>query len=122
LIVVKRRRGVMLMLDGMLRARVGLVGFVAFSLLLLAATGGVARSDSPGQQQARRHEYIYGAELMSPQEREAYRRELSRAPDEPKRAQIRKRQRERLHQRARERDVTLDDAGVVRGRNRGNRQ
>jgi len=30
----------------MLRARVGLVGFAAFSLLLLAASGGVARSDS----------------------------------------------------------------------------
>jgi hypothetical protein len=29
----------------MLRARVGLVGFAAFSLLLLAASGSVARSD-----------------------------------------------------------------------------
>ena len=55
---------------------------------------------------------------MSPQERDAYRREFSRAQSEPERARIRERQRKRLHQRARERDVTLDDAGVVRRRGR----
>jgi len=103
----------------MLRARVGLAGIAAFSLLLLTATGGVARSDSPTQPAERRYEYIYGAELMSPQERESYRRDLSRAQSEPERMQVRERQRKRLHRRARERDVTLDEAGVVRGRGRG---
>jgi uncharacterized membrane protein len=102
----------------MLRARVGLAGSVAFSLLLLTTAGGVARSDSSSAPRAPRYEYIYGAELMSPQEREAYRRELSRAQGEPERAQVRERQRKRLHQRAREHDVTLDASGVVRRRGR----
>jgi len=44
----------------MLRARVGLAGVAAFSLLLLAATGGVARSDSPAKSAKRRYAYIYG--------------------------------------------------------------
>jgi len=100
----------------MLRARVSLARLAAFSLLLLAAAGGVARSDSPAKSEAHRYEYIYGAELMSPDEREAYRRDLSRAKDEPQRTQLRERQRKRIHQRARDRDVTLDEAGVVRGR------
>ena len=100
----------------MLRARVSLARLAAFSLLLLAAAGGVARSDSSAQSEARHYEYIYGAELMSPDEREAYRRELSRAKSEPQRTQLRERQRKRVRQRARERDVTLDEAGVVRGR------
>lgn len=103
----------------MLRGRVGLAGFAGFSLLLLlAASGSAARSDSPSEPVERRYEYIYGAELMTPQEREAYRRELSRAQSEPERIQVRERQRKRLHRRASERDVTLDEAGVVRGRGR----
>ncbi|KPK05682.1 MAG: hypothetical protein AMJ64_11125 [Betaproteobacteria bacterium SG8_39] len=102
----------------MLRARVGLAGSVAFSLLLLATAGGVARSDSSSASHGPRYEYIYGAELMSAQERDAYRRELSRAQTEPERKQIRERQRKRLHRRAREREVTLDDAGVVQQRGR----
>lgn len=98
----------------MLRARVSLAGITAFSLLLLAATGGVARSDSSSEPVERRYEYIYGAELMSPQERDAYRRELTSAQNEPERVQVRERQRKRLHGRASERGVRLDDAGVVR--------
>jgi hypothetical protein len=46
LIVVKRRLASAPRLRFMLRARVGLVGYAAFSLLLLAASGGVARSVS----------------------------------------------------------------------------
>jgi len=99
----------------MLRAYAGFVGFVAFSLLL-AASGSVARSDSSERRDADRYEYIYGAELMSAQEREAYRREWARARSESERMRLRERQRERLHRRARERDVTLDDAGVVQHR------
>jgi hypothetical protein len=45
LIVVKNCFAPAPRLHFMLRARVGLAGFAAFSLLLLAASGGVARSD-----------------------------------------------------------------------------
>jgi hypothetical protein len=45
LIVVKHCFAPAPRLHFMLRARVGLAGFAAFSLLLLAASGGVARSD-----------------------------------------------------------------------------
>jgi len=46
LIGVKRRPRTKRNFGGMLRARVGLAGLAAFSLLLrLAASGGVARSD-----------------------------------------------------------------------------
>ncbi len=61
-------------------------------------------------------EYIYGAELMKPGERDAYRRELQKAPDDEAREAYRQRHRERLRERARQRGMTLDEKGIVRGR------
>lgn len=61
-----------------------------------------------------RRELIYGAELMTPQEREQYRREFSGAKDAPAQARVRAQQRQRLQERARERGVRLrDPEGVV---------
>lgn len=79
----------------------------------LVATPAVAAD--PAQQR----EYIYGAELMTAQEREAYRRRLSEAPTEEARAEHRKQHRQRLHKRAQQRGVPLDEQGVVRQQGRG---
>lgn len=59
-------------------------------------------------------EYIYGAELMTPKERDAYRANIERAGDETARQQYRQRHRERLQKRAGERRVELDEKGLVR--------
>ena len=80
-----------------------LLASVALALLLVAAT---ANADE--------REYIYGAELMSPKERDAYRRGLKDAPGDEARGQYRQRHRERLQQRAQQRGVQLDEKGIVR--------
>ena len=59
-------------------------------------------------------EYIYGAELMTPQERDAYRRGLQRAPEGSARDGYRRQHRERLQQRAQRRGQQLDERGIVR--------
>jgi len=66
-------------------------------------------------QQAPRRELIYGSQLMSPEEREQYRRDM-RAADEPAaQAKVRAQNRERMRERARKRGVELrDPEGVVR--------
>jgi len=66
--------------------------------------------------ETREHEYIYGAELMTPSERDAYRAGLERATEDEARAQYRKQHRERLRKRAGARGVELDDKGLVRRR------
>ena len=59
-------------------------------------------------------ELIYGAELMAPEEREAYRRAIERAGTKESEAQVRERHRERLRKRARDRGVELKEPhGVV---------
>ncbi len=69
---------------------------------------------------AEEREYIYGAELMTPKERDAYRQGLRQAPSDEARSQYRQRHRERLQQRAQQRGAELDEKGIVRGR-RGER-
>ena len=59
-------------------------------------------------------EYIYGAELMTPKERDVYRANIERAGDDKARQQYRQRHRERLQKRAGERRVDLDEKGLVR--------
>ena len=63
----------------------------------------------------------YGAELMTPREREAYRRDLDAAASDDARERFRERHRERLRERARERGATLDDRGIVERRGSGSR-
>ncbi len=81
---------------------------VCLSLFAIPTVAAVAAD--PAQQR----EYIYGAELMSAKERDAYRRGLSEAPSEEARAEQRKRHRQRLHKRAQQRGVPLDEQGVIR--------
>lgn len=64
--------------------------------------------------QADEREYIYGAELMSPAERDVYRRDLKKSTNDEARGQYRERHRERLQKRAQQRGVQLDERGIVR--------
>ena len=59
-------------------------------------------------------ELIYGAELMTPQEREQYRQRMRAANSPGKQAQLRDQQRERVRERARERGAELTPEGLVR--------
>ena len=60
-------------------------------------------------------ELIYGAELMSAQERETYRRSLAGAKKPPEQAGVRAQHRERIRERARQRGVELvEPEGVVK--------
>lgn len=68
---------------------------------------------------AEEREYIYGAELMSPKERDAYRQGLQSASDEETKGQYRQRHRERLQKRAQQRGVQLDEKGIVRRQGEG---
>ena len=60
-------------------------------------------------------EYIYGAELMTPQERDAYRQGLQQAPTYEASGQYRHRHRQQLQKRAQQRGKQLDEKGIVRG-------
>lgn len=71
----------------------------AFLLLGALAFGAAA--------QVPQRELIYGAELMSDEEREQYRRETREAKDEEARAAFSKRHRARIRERARERGAQL---------------
>jgi hypothetical protein len=60
-------------------------------------------------------ELIYGGELLSAAEREAYRRELAAAPDAAAEGQVRRQHRERVRQRAHQRGVELSEpSGTLR--------
>lgn len=76
-------------------------------LILFLSAAGAAAGAPP--------ELIYGAELMSAQEREAYRRDLAGAKKAPEQARVRERHRERIRERARQRGVELAEPdGIVR--------
>ena len=60
-------------------------------------------------------EYIYGAELMTSQERDAYRHGLQQAPTDEARGEYRQRHRQQLQKRAQQRGKQLDEKGIVRG-------
>lgn len=81
---------------------------LAAAICLLVA--GPVRADDPAQR-----EYIYGAELMTPAERERYRKEVAGAKGAEAQDRVRGQHRERMQQRARARGVRLDDKGVVVG-------
>ncbi len=66
-------------------------------------------------QAAEEREYIYGAELMTPKERDAYRQGLQQAPTDEARGEYRQRHRQQLQKRAQQRGKHLDEKGIVRG-------
>ena len=70
--------------------------------LLLAALAGAAIA-----QQAPPRELIYGAELMTREEREQYRKRIDEASGDDARARVRAQHRERVRERARQRGVAL---------------
>lgn len=75
--------------------------------LLLFASGWACAQPQP-------REYIYGAELMSAEEREQYRSDARAAKDDAARTQLRERHRARLRERARQRGVQLREPhGIV---------
>jgi hypothetical protein len=86
---------------------------VCVSLIAMPTVAAVAADP------AEKREYIYGAELMSAPERDAYRRGLGQAQSEEARAEHRKRHRQRLQKRAQQRGVPLDEQGVVLQQGRG---
>lgn len=66
------------------------------------------------QAQAPQRELIYGAELMTPEEREQYRKDSQAARDDAAGTGFRERHRTRLRERARERGVRLREPhGIV---------
>jgi hypothetical protein len=78
----------------------------AIAALLLCAVSAHA--------QPQQREYIYGAELMTPEEREQYRKDAQAAKDDRAKAGLRERHRVRLRERARERGVQLREPhGIV---------
>lgn len=79
--------------------------FLIAAVLCLASSVGFAEE----------REYIYGAELMTPKERDAYRQSLQQAPSDEARSDYRQRHRERLQKRAQQRGKQLDEKGIVRG-------
>jgi hypothetical protein len=62
---------------------------------------------------AEEREYIYGAELMTPKERDVYRRSIQQENNDEARDKLRQRHRERLQKRAQHRGKQLDDKGIV---------
>jgi hypothetical protein len=80
--------------------------FFLCALGLLASSTAVA-AEPPAR------ELIYGAELMAPEEREAYRREIERAESKEQEAKVRERHRERLRKRARDGGVELKEPGGI---------
>lgn len=80
--------------------------------LLAALIVSLALSSSVWAREMQR-ELIYGAELMTPSERERYRQEAAKArgPDAGK--QVRERHRARIQERARKQGVQLRDDGTL---------
>jgi predicted nucleic acid-binding protein len=87
----------------MSRTRHALAAFMALGALACAC----ATAADP--------EYIYGAELMTPQERERYRRDLRDAPSPAAESKVRERHRAQIRERARKRGVDLVEPGGTVG-------
>jgi hypothetical protein len=90
---------------------------------VLALTAGLALVVPGAHAESRRHELIYGAELMTAAERQAYRRAHESQREESARAQYERQHRERLQLRARRQGVELrePDGVVSRGDRSGAR-
>lgn len=73
------------------------------------------------QTQAQTRERIYGSQLMTPQERNEYRRRMRELKTQQEREQFRKEHHERMQARAKERGVTLPAEPPVQGRGMGPR-
>lgn len=81
---------------------------VAAAILMLILGTQTAKAEEPSR------EYIYGAELMTPKERDTYRHGLQQAPSDEARSEYRQRHRQQLQKRAQQRGKQLDEKGIVR--------
>ena len=94
-------------------------------LWLLPLTAGIAAlspavfGEEPAQirqqEQARQQEQIYGSQLMTPEERTAYRARMRAAKTQEERERIRAEHHEQMKMRAKEKGVTLPDMPPAMG-------
>jgi hypothetical protein len=96
--------------------------------MFLALTGGqpAAAADAPQQPQAAARkapaqDVIYGSQLMTAEERDAYRTKMRAAKTQAERDQVRAEHHAQMQQRAKERGVTLPAQPVPGGGRRGPR-
>ncbi len=90
-------------------------GVLTALLLLLFVSQGSSLAHAGESGRPVDREYIYGAELMTPKERDAYRQGLQQAPTDEARGEYRQRHRQQLQKRAQQRGKHLDEKGIVRG-------
>lgn len=89
-----------------------------------ADTSPSTSANSPGQQSMRRADRIYGSQLMTAEERAAYREKMRAAKTSAERERLRTEHHKDMQARAKERGVTLPDAPpgrAHRGRGMGPR-
>lgn len=94
--------------------------------MFLALTGGqpAQAADAPQQPQAaarkaQTKDPVYGSQLMTAEERDAYRARMRSAKTQAERDQLRQEHHAAMQQRAKERGVTLPDQPVPRGAGQG---
>jgi len=91
-----------------------------FAAALLAAVFWAGWTPAAAQDRSlNRDRDIYGFQLMTPQERDAYRARMRSARTQEERERIRAENHARMQERAKERGVTLPDAPGGRGIGRG---
>jgi len=71
--------------------------------------------EEPAQKQVKQQEQVYGSQLMTREERVAYRAKMRAAKTQEEREKIRAEHHEQMKARAKERGVTLPDAPPARG-------
>jgi len=85
----------------------------------LAATTGWAQPAEPAAERVQAQEQVYGWQLMTPEERQAFQGRMRNAATAEERARIRAEHHAQMQVRARERGVTLPDTPAPRGRGEG---
>ena len=83
------------------------VGMMAMSPLVVG--------DEQAQKQAKQQEQVYGSQLMTQEERGAYRAKMRAAKTQEEREKVRAEHHEQMKARAKERGVTLPDAPPAMG-------
>jgi hypothetical protein len=93
--------------------------YAALLAAMLPAFGTVAYAADQDQDRLRTRDQVYGSQLMTQEERNAYRDRMRAAKTEQEREQIRKEHHEQMKVRAKEKGVTLPDEPPARGRGMG---
>lgn len=88
---------------------------VAISALALSFALALAADPGSSQPQLQTQEQVYGNQMMTPQEREEYRRKIRAAKTVEEREQIRRELHERMKKFAQERGIALPEEPPARG-------